>query len=90
MSNKLECPVCGSYSSTIYHAVILEGGNCPVCNTPGDVIDRIDRLRAKRGDEELKAELEQALVQLGKVTAERDRLARIVASVQCALADNDE
>lgn len=87
MSNKLECPVCKSYSSTIYQAVMIDGGGCPVCGAPGDVIDRVDRLQQKRGDDELKAELTDALTNLAKVTVERDRLAQIVEAVRQAMAD---
>lgn len=83
----MKCPVCGSYGSDIYRSVMVDNGNCPHCGAPGDVIDRVDQLRQQRADEQLKAELEQALTDLGKVTAERDRLARIVEGVRLAMAD---
>lgn len=89
MSNKMECPVCKSYSSTIYQAVVIDGGDCPVCGAPGEVIDRIDRLQQKRADDGLKVELTQALTDLAKVTAERDRLARVVEAVREAMQNNE-
>lgn len=84
----MECPVCRSYSSSVLAAVV-QGDPCPSCGTPANVILDVERLRTERGDAELKAKVEELMIELGKVTADRDRLARIVEGVRCALDDEN-
>lgn len=85
MGNRMTCPVCGSHTSSVLYAV-RDGEPCPHCGAPADVIERVNALQETRADSTLKAELERTIIELGKVTAERDRLALIVAAVQQAVA----
>ena len=86
MSEKMTCPVCNSHSSSVLRAVV-EGDPCPNCGTPADVILEVEQLREQRADAALKARVEALTIELGKVTVERDRLARIVENVRFALDD---
>jgi len=47
MSNKTECPICKSYSSTITYG-IEEDGNCPVCGTSQETIFKMDEIESKK------------------------------------------
>lgn len=47
MSSKTECPVCGSYSSTIT-AGILNHGKCPICATSEETILELEEVERKK------------------------------------------
>lgn len=84
VSQKTLCPVCSSYTSAIT-AAVQDNHPCPYCGTSADVIWEVNLLRGQRADEQLKARVEELLVELGKVAADRDRLAGIVEGVRSAL-----
>lgn len=47
MSNKAECLICGSYSSTIRHGLDSEG-KCPICGTSETAILELEQLESKK------------------------------------------
>lgn len=77
----MTCPVCGSHTSGVF-AAVLEDRPCPVCGAPAEIIARVSELRRERADEDLKSELSEALANLGRVTAERDRLRLMIADIR--------
>jgi hypothetical protein len=81
MSDKVGCPVCDSYTSNVAWAV-HNGEPCPYCGTPSALIVQISQLRERRGDEQLRTELEQALIKLDQVTRARNHLARVVGEIR--------
>jgi hypothetical protein len=83
----MTCPVCNSHSSSVLSAV-NDDRPCPSCGTPASVILEVDALRSKRGDEQLKRRVEELMIELGKVTAERDQLRRVVDGVRLAIDDD--
>jgi hypothetical protein len=84
MSDKLECPVCGSYSSSVLSAV-YDGRPCPGCGASAAVVIEVENLRQQRGDQALRDRVESLLIELDKVTTERNRLRLTVQRVQDAL-----
>lgn len=88
MSEKMTCPVCNSRTSSVLNAV-SHGDPCPVCGTPADTVLQVEQLRELRADGALKARVEELLIELGKVTAERDRLAQMVEAVRYAMENPD-
>jgi hypothetical protein len=84
MSSKMTCPVCDSRTSAVFGAV-MDDQPCPHCGAPASVIVEVNALREQQADQGLKARVEELLIELGKVTTERDRLARIVEGVRYAL-----
>lgn len=87
MSDKTTCPGCNSRTSAIRQAV-QDGEPCPYCGLPADVIWQVEGVRARQADETLKAEVERLLIENGKLTAERDRLARQVEQIRWALDEH--
>lgn len=45
--SKTECPICGSYSSTIT-AGLLEDRKCPICGTSEDTILEMEEIERKK------------------------------------------
>jgi hypothetical protein len=84
VSEKMNCPVCGSYSSSVLRAV-EDGEPCPNCGAPAATILEVNHLRERRSDEQLKARVEALLIENGKLKQERDRLLLILDRVQLAL-----
>lgn len=84
MSDKMECPVCKSYSSSVLGAV-ERGDPCPSCGTDANTILNVAALRERYRESELRGEVERLTIELGKVTAECNKLSRIVNAVRDAL-----
>lgn len=84
MSDSFTCPGCGSSGSTTRREV-EQDGRCGMCGLSADAVYEIEAVRARRGDERLKAELEEALKKLDAAETERDRLRRKLDDVKRAL-----
>lgn len=84
----MTCPVCDAHTSNVAWAA-SQGEPCPYCGATPGLIWQIAELRERRGDEQLKAELEQALIKLDQVTRERNKLARIVQNIRTAVIASD-
>lgn len=60
MGNRAECPVCKSYTSSVYHALNYEMGCCPTCQAPYDILrqwnslkEELEALQEKRVEKDL-------------------------------------
>jgi DNA-directed RNA polymerase subunit M/transcription elongation factor TFIIS len=71
MSEKMECPGCGSHTSAIRTAY-EDGMNCPQCGLSARATEEILRARRTTADKDLKGKLEVAI-------QERDRAQRQLA-----------
>lgn len=93
MSDKLECPGCGSYTSTVYAAYAREEP-CPHCGLSHETMAELDNIRStvriSRANDEVKAIAEAALQRAGKAEARADRLQRIVDAVREAFNEAGE
>lgn len=74
MSDKLECPGCKSYTSSVLRAV-GEGEPCPYCGLSADSLVEILAVREMRANSGLKQRVEDLL-------KERDELGRQVAALK--------
>lgn len=59
MSIRAFCPGCNSETSSIYRA-LQDGGPCPSCGLPAEVILAVEKARARNADEQLLARLMEA------------------------------
>ena len=84
MSDKMECPGCGSYTSSVLSKV-QQGESCPYCGLSADAIGEIHAVRRKKADEDLKDRLEKALVERDRAVAEAAKLGRVLYAVRSAV-----
>lgn len=84
MSDKMECPGCGSYTSSVL-AKVSQGEPCPHCGLSASAVNEIHAVYRKRGDDELKERLAKALTELDRVKAEAARLRGQVVGARRAL-----
>ena len=78
MSDKMLCPGCDAYTSSVLIKVREEGEPCPYCGLSAAAILEITEVREKKADEELKERLAKALVERDHATVEAARLRRII------------
>lgn len=86
MSEKLECPGCGSYSSSVLFAAAA-GSPCPYCGLSAAAVTEVTDLRAARADEGLKQRLAQAVVELDRVRSERDVLRGVLDTIRSTVEE---
>ena len=84
MSNKMECPGCNAYTSSVLQAV-EDGDACPSCGLSAEAIVAVHEARKSRADAELKEQLEQEIVRSANYRAEAEKLRRSIAAVRRAL-----
>lgn len=53
MSNKMYCPGCDAYLSSIYQAVVVDGENCPNCGLTPEAIKLVTAAQERHADEVL-------------------------------------
>jgi hypothetical protein len=90
MSNKMECPGCGSYTSSVLRAY-ENGGRCPQCGLSAEATLEIKTIRQARADEALRTKLEtvikerdEAQRELRWAKARLEHLAEVLGgSVEC-------
>lgn len=85
MADKTLCPACQSYTSGIRQA-FNNDEPCPVCGLAAATAAEIDAIQTRRADEQIKAELEAALVRAGKAETQVQILAAKLAMVSQELA----
>jgi hypothetical protein len=88
MSDKLACPGCNTYTSQRLRE-LAEGKPCSNCGLSADATAEILAVRRVQADENLKAQLEDALIRLGKAETERDALGRRLERIRWAFEDAD-
>ena len=84
MSDKMECPGCGSYTSSVL-AKVEQGEPCPYCGLSADAIEEIRGVRRKKADEDLKGRLEKALVERDRAVTEAAKLEQVLYAVRRAV-----
>lgn len=88
MSEKMECPGCASYSSSVQSA-FDRGEPCPICGlsheATAELYEKRSTVRVSRANDEVKQIAEDALRRAGKAQAEVEMLRRQVAAVREAL-----
>ena len=88
MSDKMECPGCASYSSSVQSA-FDRGEPCPICGLSHEAAAELEEkrqtVRLSRANEEVKAIAEDALRRAGKAEAEAEQLRRTVDAIRAAL-----
>lgn len=73
MSDKMECPGCTSYTSSVL-AAVRDGYPCPYCGLSALTIEEVNAVREYRANEELKEAMAAALIRAERAEAERDEL----------------
>ena len=68
MSQKMKCPVCNSYTSSVLSRV-MDGDPCPYCGTSAEIVLRVEGLRESHKESGLRDEVERLTVALGKAEA---------------------
>ena len=88
MGERMTCPVCDAHTSGVLSAV-RDGGPCPYCNAPAELILEVTSLKARATDEKIVQRVQELGVQLGKAQGENERLQRLVMNIRDALAQYD-
>jgi len=86
MAEKMECPGCRSYSSSINRAV-LNGEPCPNCGLPALIILEVEAVQNLRIENDLKERHVEVLIYNGRLRTEVTLLRCILADVKYALRD---
>jgi hypothetical protein len=81
MADKMECPACNSWSSSIAMAVV-NGRPCPVCGVSAEAIIEIYAVRETRATEALKGRVEFLVIENDRLVRESEDLRDIVDSVK--------
>jgi hypothetical protein len=73
MSDKMTCPGCQAYSSTVL-ARFRDGQPCKFCGLSAAAAQEIIEIQDRRGDEDLKAKLTEALKRADRAEDQARRL----------------
>ena len=84
MSEKMECPGCGAYTSSVL-AKVNDGEPCPYCGLSAGAILEIGSVRRRKADEDLKEQLEKALIERDRAVTEAAKLGRVLYAVRRAV-----
>jgi|HubBroStandDraft_2_1064218.scaffolds.fasta_scaffold317797_2 hypothetical protein len=84
MSDKMECPGCGAYSSSVLIPV-RDGQPCPFCGLSAAAISEIQGVRRARADEALRKRLEAALIERDRARTEAEIATRMLEAARSAL-----
>ncbi|HEU4544068.1 MAG TPA: hypothetical protein VFR23_23260 [Jiangellaceae bacterium] len=86
MADKMVCPACGSYTSSILRA-FQEGQPCPSCGLSSQAAGEILDVQERRANEQLKAQLETAITERDRAQSEARRLAVHLDRIKRAVKD---
>lgn len=89
MGNKATCPGCNSHTSAVW-AADGDDAPCPHCGLSAASRFEIQAVRARQADEQLKAQLEDALLRAGRAEAEVEALRLTMQRVRWALEGTDQ
>lgn len=81
MSDKMECPGCKSYTSSVWRAV-HDGEPCPHCGLSADAIELVLAAQQRHGETKLVEDLKEALKRADKAEAEVGKLRAAIWRVQ--------
>lgn len=88
MSNKIECPGCESYTSSVARAV-SDGDPCPYCGLSADAIRTVLEARERHGETKLVEQITEALKRAEKAEHEAKALRAALRAVRTALTSVD-
>lgn len=86
MSDKMECPGCKSYTSSVLRAV-RDGEPCPYCGLTADAIEAVLAASRKHGETKLVEDLREALKRADKAEAQAGRLRAAMWQIQSGLEE---
>lgn len=86
MTHKVECPSCHS-NTTDTGAAFTEEQDCPVCGLSHATWAEVHRVKSRHADAQLQERLTEALLELGQLRAEVERLRRAVTKARAELED---
>lgn len=86
MSDKAECPACGSYSSTIRRA-FGDGDPCPSCGLSADAAAEVMAIRRRDADAELTRRCEEATVRADRTETRVRQLEAALDGLQKTLSE---
>jgi len=89
MSDKLECPGCNSYTSSVAYAVDYEQP-CPHCGLPAATILEVQAIRSSLADGDLKERLEQATIEAMRLRVENLKLRDKMVAIRHLVRENDD
>lgn len=84
MSDKMTCPACDSYTSSILQAY-EDGSRCPVCGIPAEVTVAVLEARKRNADADLTERYEAAEIRAGRAEAEARKLRRHLDAIKYAV-----
>lgn len=88
MSDKMECPGCESYTSSVL-ANFENGEPCPYCELPHEAAAAIIDARRRAADGELTKRYEKAIKRAARAEAEMHELRRTLRDIREALDQLD-
>lgn len=86
MSNKLHCPGCDGYTSSIWQAVMVEGENCPNCGLTPEAIQLVTAAQERNADEKLLKNYTSAVQRAEAAEAKVRDLTRQLDQIRAVLA----
>lgn len=86
MSDKIECPGCNSYTSSVARAV-RDGEPCPYCHLSADAIETVIEARRRHGETQLVEQLKEALKRADAAEAQAGRLRAALWMVRSAFSE---
>lgn len=86
MTYKVPCPACNS-ATTETSAAFVNCDPCPSCHLDNDVWRRVIEVRSSAASAEVRRDYEAALVKIGMLEVENQRLTRALARVSVAIKE---
>lgn len=86
MSDRMECPGCGSFSSTVLIRY-QDGADCPFCGLSNAAMTEIGAVRKSKADKDLIEKYEAAVKELAAARAETAKARRFLDAIERALCD---
>lgn len=91
MGNKKECPICKSYSSTVFYG-LQDNGKCPICGTSAEyienheiILEEAKLLKSKAIQEDVVEENAQLKISLEKESEKNKQLEEFCMDIQYEL-----
>jgi hypothetical protein len=81
MSEKMSCPACSVYSSSVLGAFVNED-DCPYCGLPASAALSISNARARGADKMLTDRVAEVEVELAKLERENTKMKRLIETIQ--------
>lgn len=89
MSEKLLCPGCNTYTSSVLEAWQMDEP-CPKCGLSAEAISEVRGVRRRLADEALKTQCEHALIRADRAETRLRKLELALEYIRAALAKTEE